>query len=367
MERENGTNIGDGFADRYLEKLIQVPFKIPALGDVESHLYIVLLMIGSKLDHESKEYKELIKDAIRKLAKPWDIKPYNVDEINGILGNDAYKLVQDEVMIALQISPILYEYSRGNPRVIKRFINMLLLRYEVAQNRGFGENIKLPLLAKLMLAERNWPKLHENIALHLREGIAVELGQLEEKYLRNEKVEDSKKLEWLMAPEYVEWIKSKPSVVNEDLRPYYIACKERKDFLYGCDPDEMLRAIVSILMMDEFGLASHRDDIKQLTEENASKAFEIVASTITAGDLSDAPVGFAGLKVMTELHPALRKQLVDFVSALPCNKVESWIVSGWDNVVPKDAPERTKLEEYFKKLKTEGTSIVKKLVNTPKK
>ena len=35
VEREPGVNIGSNFADKYLEKLIQIPFRIPALGSVE--------------------------------------------------------------------------------------------------------------------------------------------------------------------------------------------------------------------------------------------------------------------------------------------------------------------------------------------
>ena len=69
MEREKGVNIGVDFASKYLEKLIQVPFRIPALGPVESQLYTTLLLIGSKTDVPEKSYNELVNVSLEKLKK----------------------------------------------------------------------------------------------------------------------------------------------------------------------------------------------------------------------------------------------------------------------------------------------------------
>lgn len=364
VEREPGVNIGSNFADKYLEKLIQIPFRIPALGSVESQLYIMLLMVGSKLHDESDAYQKLISDALAKLSKPWDIEPYSVEKVKALLDKE-YEKVQDEVLIALRISPILYDYSRGNPRVIKRFINMLLLRNAVAENRGFGKEIKLQILAKLMLAERRWPKLYENIAKHLTtNGLSQELAALEN---TSDEGQSSIDLEWAKAKEYSAWIESKPVLTGVDLRPYYTASKERIDYFGGNDSDEVLREIISILMSDDFALASHKDEIKALTEENASKAFEIVANNISSSDLSQEPVGFAGIKVLVELHPDLRTRLIDFVSALPYDMVDTWIITGWEAAIPTGSPERTKLEEYFDKLYENGNEVVKQMIKTKRR
>ena len=36
------------YARNYLEKLIQVPFRIPALGETETRTYVTLLLIGAE-------------------------------------------------------------------------------------------------------------------------------------------------------------------------------------------------------------------------------------------------------------------------------------------------------------------------------
>ena len=69
------------------------------------------------------------------MRKPWNVESLTVDDVKEILGND-YEKSSKEVLIATQICHLLAQNTDGNPRKIKRFVNMLLLRYEIAKNRG---------------------------------------------------------------------------------------------------------------------------------------------------------------------------------------------------------------------------------------
>lgn len=64
-EKQDDDN-SDDYSKRYLEKLIQVPFKIPALGKVESEMYITLLMISSQIKDDDKEFNKLLSVTIEK-------------------------------------------------------------------------------------------------------------------------------------------------------------------------------------------------------------------------------------------------------------------------------------------------------------
>jgi predicted KAP-like P-loop ATPase len=44
------------YARNYLEKLIQVPFRIPALGETDTRSYVALLLIGAKLSDEIQKH-----------------------------------------------------------------------------------------------------------------------------------------------------------------------------------------------------------------------------------------------------------------------------------------------------------------------
>ncbi len=151
------------YARNYLEKLIQVPFRIPALGETETRIYVTLLLAGAAIGENDAEYAKLIGVAREKLKRPWTSGGLDAVAVKAALGTQAEK-ANNALALSDQIGPILASGTKGNPRQIKRFLNTLLLRERTAVARGFGDDIKLPVLAKLMLAERFMPRLFEQIA-----------------------------------------------------------------------------------------------------------------------------------------------------------------------------------------------------------
>jgi len=151
------------YARNYLEKLIQVPFRIPALGETETRIYVTLLLIGAELGDGDADYGKLIAVARERLKRPWESAPLDLPAIRTALGDKATP-AQSAVTLSDQIGRILASGTQGDPRQIKRFLNSLLLRQRTAEARGFGSEVNLPVLAKLMLAERFMPRLFDQIA-----------------------------------------------------------------------------------------------------------------------------------------------------------------------------------------------------------
>ncbi len=107
---------------------------------------------------------------------------------------------------------------------------MLLLRYEIAKNRGFGDELELAILAKMMLAEYYEPDFYKELPNHLdSEGKWNEVPEI----LADIKtmVEDKKTVEakerWYDLNKIYKWIVTEPEIKDKDLRPYYYACKEK--------------------------------------------------------------------------------------------------------------------------------------------
>lgn len=151
------------YSRNYLEKLIQVPFRIPALGDIETRLYVTLLLVGTRLGENDPAFLQLISAARERLKRQWTSAPFDAAAAKGALG-DQYASVQSELFLSEQIGPTLASGTNGNPRQIKRFVNAMMLRERTAQARGFGDEVRLPILAKLMLAERFLPHFFDQIA-----------------------------------------------------------------------------------------------------------------------------------------------------------------------------------------------------------
>ncbi len=94
------------YARNYLEKLIQIPFRIPALGETETRIYVTLLLAGAELGEDDAGYGELIKAARTRLKRPWESAPLDAATVNTALGANASK-AHNALMLSDQIGPIL--------------------------------------------------------------------------------------------------------------------------------------------------------------------------------------------------------------------------------------------------------------------
>lgn len=139
----NARDSGQNYTRSYLEKLLQVPFRIPALGETETGIYVTLLLLGRALGEESPEFVKLLALGRAALGKPWEGKGIDHDAIKAAVG-ERFDEIVDALNLADRVSPVLAAGTKGNPRQIKRFLNALALRLAVAQERGFGSAIEHP-------------------------------------------------------------------------------------------------------------------------------------------------------------------------------------------------------------------------------
>ena len=363
---ENKYNVGIEFSNKYLEKLIQVPFRIPALGEVEACNYIMLLMVGSVLSEENTNYKALRSEGISRIKKPWDVRYFTVSDVQKILKDD-YAKASNETLIATQIGHLLSHNTDGNPRKIKRFINMLLLRFEIAKNRGFGAEIDLAILAKMMLAEYYFPNFYEQLPAHLTSDGVWKDAKTVKDSIENEPDETvTKKADvsshnenWFDPKEIKDWILLEPDIMDVDLRPYYYACKEKIDYFAGRAESSDLSEIVDILLKSEMVVTQYIDKLKGLTEQQSEQVFGIIAQRIMEkGNFENKPDGIDGLRILVQQKNSLRRQLADFIAGLPKTQVGVWVTDGWDKEIPSGCSEHNIIDKYFEELKTDGNPIV---------
>lgn len=343
------------YARNYLEKLIQVPFRIPALGEAETRIYVTLLLAGVEFDETDAGYARLIEAAREKLKRPWMSGGLDAATVRAALGEEAEK-ANNAIVLSDQIGPILASGTKGNPRQIKRFLNTLLLRERTAIARGFGEDIQLPTLAKLMLAERFLPKLFEQIAYVAAvhpQGQCENLRFLEENLntaLPSDSPDDEegKKqakesspasetamlTEWKASDVVCDWARLTPALAGVDLRPYLFVTKDKKDYFGPVSVLGHLAGVVDKLFGGKMTVQGYEAELKQLAQPEADKVFEAVRSRITStGTFDTKPDGIDGLIVLVKAQPSLQEPLLDFLEALPREKCGAWVVGGWQGVV----------------------------------
>ena len=343
LNESSSSNI---YARNYLEKLIQVPFRIPALGDVETKTYISLLLIGSKVGENSDIFAKTIEAAREKLKKPWLSGPLERDAIKDIF-QDAMDNIQDELLLSDQISPILSQGTKGNPRQIKRFLNALLLRVNIAHARGFAEDINIQTLAKLMLAERFYADLFDKVvdSSAINEfGQSILIQALERKYTQlpspdEEPAEDAVPSQGNDEPDpnidkaaIRDWLSLVPPLTDVDLRPYLFLVKDRKDYFGPLSALGHLSEITGKLMGTDFAVAGLSAQIKQLTPVEAANIFSVISrKIISRGEFKKAPEGIAGLTALLKNFTNLGGSALDFLESIPPSKSGAWVTK-WEHL-----------------------------------
>ncbi|MGB5831876.1 MAG: Qat anti-phage system ATPase QatA [Thiohalocapsa sp.] len=379
------------YARNYLEKLIQVPFRIPALGDTETRIYVALLLVGADLGDDDPAFNHLISVARLRLKRPWTSGALDAATVREALGDKASR-ANNALTLSDQIGPILASGTKGNPRQIKRFLNTLVLRQQTAEARGFGDDVKLPVLAKLMLAERFLPRLFDQIAAAAAaapDGKCLDLSALEASATGKEadaaaaepvktpagKGDDAAKptpklvasktaksallREWLSSPAIKAWAAVSTKIGDDDLRPYLFVAKDRKDYFGAASVLGHLATVVEQLFGGKFSVQGLESDLKRLAPPEAAQVFEAVRGRIVGGDSFDVePPGSDGLTVLVKAHPALQGNLVDFLEALPQDRLGPWACSGWEGVL-KDADQARRFERLLQLWGKDGGTMLK--------
>ena len=241
-------------ARNYLEKLVQVPIRIPPLGPNEVCSYMNLLFAQLRLGESFEEVRQKIPQEGQ--DGYWDfVLDYNWFKENA--GGFPNELTED-FDLTERIGEVLAEMLSGNPRQVKRFLNTLVLRMRMSEKRGV--KLKQGILAKLMVLEYKKPESFRLLAdLQAQQnGKPIDLEILEEntpkkevgtaKEGNNKKILegnntnrksaarktdkkpsslDSKLRAWLEDPWLLDWLGLEPSLTGEDLRPYFYVSRDR--------------------------------------------------------------------------------------------------------------------------------------------
>ncbi|EKS34482.1 Qat anti-phage system ATPase QatA [Afipia broomeae] len=342
----NARDSGPNYTRSYLEKLLQVPFRIPALGETETGIYVTLLLLGRALGEESPEFVKLLALGRAALGKPWEGKGIDHDAIKVAVG-ERFDEIVDALNLADRVSPVLAAGTKGNPRQIKRFLNALALRLAVAQERGFGDAIEQPRLAKVMLAEMF---LHPTVFDHMattaassEDGICPEIALIEKiatggtdptrasgEEAAASEGGNSVIDEWKTRPDVMRWAAVKPDLGAASLKPYLFVIKDRKNYLGAAAPlPHKLVALLEKLLGGEMSAKGALGDVKNLNLTEAVLLFDALRTKVReASNFEVRPAAIPGVAVVVEAHPPLQGRYVDILEALPPDRVGLWVAAG---------------------------------------
>jgi predicted KAP-like P-loop ATPase len=342
----------------YLEKLIQFPIRIPALGraEVESYMGLLFVTTCAQLTPEQKGFVhqrvgEAGTDALMTAS-------FNTSIAREIL-KPLPQALEDDLGMVERIAPLLGTIMNGNPRQCKRFLNMLLLRLEMARSKGI--TLKQRVLAKLMLLEYFRMESFRRLAeiQFAQDGTPKELGQMEKVVRTRGDHEDNKNKEeqpestssgkkvaskvpktndtgelsseftlWTADPWIREWLLTEPPLAGEDLRAYFFFSRDNLGLLgtAGQRLSVAARGVLDKLKSTSKAVrVAGLTELKGLGEADANAVFEALSERTKREE--DLGADNASLKSMIDAaqeRPNLLQPLIAAVKMLPEKALPVW-------------------------------------------
>lgn len=227
----------DRLVKDYLEKLVQVPYSLPRLSATEVETYMTLLFCQLHLADDKA------RDCLAACNMSRSTNRYcsfGYAAVRAALNNvEPQPPLADALRLAVAAAPLIADGLKGNPRQVKRFLNALLLRKELARVAKL-DNIRDAVLIKLMILEYVHPDLfgqlftwqsqqngHPKQLVDLESVLAGSKGNVNDE-------ESAKKIDGKWATTAVRrWIIMEPLLHDVDLRDYFWVARDRLESTFS--------------------------------------------------------------------------------------------------------------------------------------
>lgn len=307
----------------YLDKLIQIPLRVPKLGLQEVRAYLFMLA-ATKSDVAADKIEALRTYLIKKLRHSWsDDPPFDVNQAAVHLGVASGHELRRTLETMDRLAGLLAHSKQvnGNPRIVKRLLNVVRMRGLVARRRGMA--LDEPTIAKLALFERC---TDEGAIRTLNALISAAPGGkcsifLELEALGDVIAPDKLPKEWQKYPDFIsDWLKLHPPLGGTDLRPAVYLSKETMPVKISAQriSAKTLRAIEVILKTATLSSAATKTAISEIGASELGEAMdEIIATMKRNPDWSKARDDFRGASLLAKTDEIAHEKLVGFIATLP--------------------------------------------------
>lgn len=315
----------------YLDKLIQIPIRIPRVGVQEIRAYLFLLLCSrfTEFDEDTEKLRSYL---IRKLRSSWSKEgDFSVGDVLRVIkrsnDNELVPILEiaDRIAPTLALSPSVL----GNPRTVKRMLNVVRMRASVAKRRSMP--LDEAMITKFALFERctdnDATKELHNIINAATDGKPRLLRQLEQ--LKPDGAPPTLPEVWTKHSSFLlDWAKLPPAVGGVDLRPAVYLARETI-------PLRMLAVQASAAAAQAIETLSKVSSISSPAGKSAldnlrSEDFIVVMDTLISqmrkdSNWSRARRDFRGAVMTADRSKDAALQLSRFVRSLQLPKMPGWM------------------------------------------
>jgi hypothetical protein len=306
----------------YLDKVIQVPLRVPQVGTEDLRAYMYSLFVGLAAPDKLASVQAHLMAA---LQQGWKGHTFEKDAVAKLAGQPAELL--DNLAIADVLAPILAwaPNVQGNPRIVKRLLNAVFLRRMLAAKRQM--NVDLATLAKLAVFERctDGPA---TLALYR---IVME-GEDAEKHLAHAKKgakPPDLPQEWTAHADFIEkWRAMEP--VFEDAAKLRPAVFLSRDVMAPArsrsELSESARiAVEALLKVDSVNSPVGKKVVEGLPATDRRSAMSQLIEAMRPADWSTTVPGVHGAVILAKASPDAATELKAFLAGLQTGQMDKGI------------------------------------------
>ena len=328
MIRTSVSDFFKGASDRhridYLDKLIQIPIRVPKAGvrEIRSYLYMLFAVETSVNDENLSRLRAGLE---KSLQESWKTSPITRQEAIHLSGESIGSILDQAFERADRIAPLLANSPiiQGNPRIVKRLLNVVKMRSKVAQRRSMP--LDEAIITKLVIFERcagadATAELYRMIDAGA--GKPAFLKRIESTKSDEAVFEDAPK-SWLANPtikSFVqEWAQLDPKLGDIDLRPAIYLSRETMPIgAYAIGLTQSGQDVLTVLVGTKN--MSSPTAVKLLSSLAPEEEVLVMEGVITqlrqVSDWSKQPSGFAGACLLARHSSSAAKVLSRYIIEL---------------------------------------------------
>lgn len=303
----------------YLDKLIQIPIRVPKAGVLEIRAYLYMLYaIHQKIP--TAKLASLRQFLETHLQQSWKSQSLNPEDVAKTIEEQHNQVLLSDFERANRIAPLLANSPNvyGNPRIVKRILNTIKMRTKIADKRQMP--LDEAIITKLVIFERCVDsdvvtKFYQLV--NEGEGKPELLKELENNNEQNlSKLSENKSIQTFIT----EWVKLEPKLSNVDLRAaIYLSRETILLNTYTAQLSQKAQDVLSILLVtkSKTGSQNTQNAIQGLTIDEQISVMEALIEQLRKLDNWDeSPDGFIGACLLAANSEDGAKILTRFIAEL---------------------------------------------------
>jgi predicted KAP-like P-loop ATPase len=325
-------NPGERHVTDYLDKLIQIPVRVPRLGVQEIRAYLFLMLAGVEITDPALKEK-LRSYLIAQLQATWrGDADFAVSDVLNIIERPNDEPLRLALEMADRMAPMLARASsvQGNPRIVKRLMNVVRMRTSIAKKRQMP--LDETVIAKLALFERCTDTTATETLNDAINNASAGKPDLIKAIESSETLDQFKEVlpEPLAKhlPFLMDWGQLAPKLTGIDLRPAVYLARETVPLRLATSgvPQKLLRVVETLMRTATISSRAAGEAITSLEGDEAVIVMEQLIGEMRKNSAWDrVRADFRGGILLARQSSVAAKLLSRFIRSLP--QRPPWMVS----------------------------------------